>query len=74
MSLNIYITQSDMCTHESATVVAATEEDARKMHPWSEKYTNSVTDEYHPVNIWLIGVADETYDKPCVVISSFKKE
>jgi hypothetical protein len=73
MSLKIYITQSGMCEYETATIVAASEEDAIKMHPWGQKYTYSVTDEYHPVNVWLIGVAHEIYDKPCV-ITSFKSE
>ena len=63
-----------MCEYETATIVAASEEDARKMHPWGHKYTYSVTDEYHPVNVWLIGVADEIYTNPCVIVSSFRSE
>jgi len=57
MLLKIYITMSDM--GECATVVAYSEEDARKLHPsWEDE-----------VNVWLIGVADESYTEPCVIVS-----
>jgi hypothetical protein len=64
MSLNIYIIMSDSDMGESATVVAYSEEDARKMFPSWE----------YDVNVWLIGVADESYTEPCVIVSSFRSE
>lgn len=74
-------------TYDSAIVIADNEDCARKIHPNGYtifkfgKWVNTVNDTVlHYENEWcsiedvkvkLIGVANKTYTKPCIIVSSF---
>lgn len=74
-------------TYDSAVVIADNEEYARKIHPngnatfkFGEWYDNDnyIKSRYEDewcglgdVKVELLGVADQTYTEPCVVLSSF---
>lgn len=74
-------------TFDSAIVIAANEEYAKKIHPdgnavykfgaqmhEADNTISNCENEWCPienVNVEFIGVADKTYTEPCVVLSSF---
>ena len=77
----------DYDTYDSAIVIADNEEYAIKIHPngyavfkfhvWMNEVNNSISDcedewcSIDNVKVELIGVADEMYAEPCVIVSSF---